>query len=197
MKGDGADVTGLRRERGGAVTLDLEAEEAAVLRGAFAELQVLLSERDGTGAADGGPPEGPAEVLPGVLDPFTADAATELPADPALARLLPDAYRDDAEAAAEYRRFTEGELLAKKHAHMSTLLRTLGDGGEIRLGPEQVHAWLCALNDLRLTLGSRLAIDEGYEAMLDSLDPQDPRLPALHLYEWLTALQDALVRTQG
>lgn len=47
--------------------------------------------------------------------------------DPALRRLLPDAYRDDPEAAAEFRRFTSGDLLGRKVSNARTLLATLGD----------------------------------------------------------------------
>ena len=51
-------------------------------------------------------------------DPLEAmldfDAPREAPEDPALLRLLPDAHRDDAEVAAEFRRFTERGLRESK-----------------------------------------------------------------------------------
>jgi hypothetical protein len=45
-------------------------------------------------------------------------------------------------------------------------------------------------------LGTRLEIEEDYEAAIAALADDDPRLPAYALYEWLTWLQDSLIRTQ-
>ena len=59
------------------------------------------------------------------------------PEDPVLARLLPDAYRDDPEAAGEFRRYTEQDLRSGKVAAAQTVLATLpAKGGQVRLGPE-------------------------------------------------------------
>ena len=200
----------IRRERHGVVSLALDPVEAAIIRDAFADLMALLEGRAAPDAA-----AAPAEIVPGLPDPFAGDAGpTAPPADPALARLLPDAYRDDAEAAADFRRFTEQDLVAGKQANIRALLATLagagagaGDGtgadGSPSGGPVRVHldadalrAWLYALNDLRLALGSRLEIEDGYEETIAAMELDDPRLPHFALYEWLTGLQDALVRTQ-
>lgn len=200
-RGDGR----IRKERHGVVTLVLDPVEAAVIRGAFADLLALLDDR---AAPDD--PVAAVEIAPGLLDPFAEleAAATTLPTDPALARLLPDAYADDPQAAAEYRRFTERDLVAGKQSNIRTLLGTLsaaldenrgggdGDWCRIRLDPEALRAWLYALNDLRLALGSRLQIEDGYEEQIAELPVDDPRLPHFALYEWLTGLQDALVKTQ-
>ena len=63
-------------------------------------------------------PEGPDAHAQ--LDPLAAmvgiGTATEAPDDPALARLLPDAYGEDADASAEFRRYTELSLREKKQA---------------------------------------------------------------------------------
>lgn len=183
----------IRKERHGVVTIALDPGEALVVRAAFADLAALLDERAGP-AEDTAP-----EVVPGVPDPFLSIDMTgplKLPGDPALARLLPDAYKDDPAANADYRRFTEPDLVAAKQTNIRVLLETLGEGGEIRLGRDELRAWLHALNDLRLALGSRLDIEDGYEEVLAAMEPGDPRLPGFALYEWLTALQDALVHTQ-
>jgi hypothetical protein len=183
----------IRRERGGDVTVAFDPAEAVIVRAAFADLMALLDERSG-------PPEDAApDVVPGVPDPFLSLGATgsaRPPEDPALARLLPDAYHDDPDASADFRRFTEPDLVAGKQANIRTVLATLGDGGRIRLDQDALRAWLYALNDLRLALGSRLGVEEGYEEMLAAMEPGDPRLPGFALYEWLTSLQDALVQTQ-
>jgi len=178
----------LKRERGGTIVLSLDAAEVEVIRGAFGDLLALF---------DSHAPAAPlTEIAPGLADPFAAVGAGELPADPVLARLLPDAYPDDPVAAAEYRRFTEGDLLAAKRANIGVLLAGLeeaGRVGRVRLDPETAQIWLVALNDLRLALGTRLGIEEDYEAMIEALEPDDARMPAFALYEWLTALQDSLV----
>jgi len=59
-----------------------------------------------------------------MLDAATTDPQSAL-TDPAFQRLLPDAYRDDAEAAAEFRRFTSDDLLAAKVRNARTVLESL------------------------------------------------------------------------
>jgi hypothetical protein len=86
-------------------------------------------------------------------------------------------------------------VLAFKRGNLKTMLATLGDGAEpVRLDADQVRSWLYAINDLRLTLGTRLELAEGYGEVMAALPPEDPRLPLYYLYEWLSALQDGLVR---
>jgi hypothetical protein len=117
------------------------------------------------------------------------------PDDPVLARLLPDAYADDAEAAGDFRRFTEQELRDGKAAAARTVLATLPeDGGRIRLSDEEGQVWLRALNDVRLALGVRLSITEDFDARAADLDPADPRSAYMWIYDWLTFLQETLVR---
>ena len=50
------------------------------------------------------------------------------------------------------------------------------------------------LNDTRLTLGSRLDMTEDSHDALASLPEDDPRAGLFHVYDWLTYLQDTLVR---
>ena len=162
-----------------------------MIRAAFDDLLDLFESRAPAGSE--------AEIAPGLRDPFGSPGSAEPPDDAALARLLPAAYPDDAEASAEYRRFTEGDLLARKRANIATLLAGLEEAdaeGHVRLTPQAVVAWLLAVNDLRLALGTRLEISEEYEELLDSLEPDDHRLPAFALYEWLTGFQELLVGTQ-
>ena len=45
---------------------------------------------------------------------------TMAPEDPVLARLLPDGYRDDPEAAGEFRKYTEPSLRSAKHQAAQT-----------------------------------------------------------------------------
>lgn len=120
------------------------------------------------------------------------------PADPALARLLPDAYRDDPRAAAEYRRYTESGLRAHKRAAQQIMLESLGAGrGRGTLGEQEALAWVEALNDLRLALGARLEVDEDLVAMLAAIPRGDPRRDLLAIYDWLGSLQESLLHAMG
>jgi hypothetical protein len=120
-----------------------------------------------------------------------AGGPAEPPEDPALARLLPDAYRDDAEASGEFRRLTESSLRREKVAAAERMLAALpADGpGEVRLDPETTETWLATLNDVRLALGTRLEVTEE----MKEPDPEDPDAPAYVVYLWLTELQGVLI----
>src|SRR6266511_2343306 len=60
-----------------------------------------------------------------------------------------------------------------------------------RLTAEQAQAWLTALNDLRLFLGTRLEVSD--ETLLADLAEDDPGAPELALYAYLSWLQEQLV----
>nr|WP_232842246.1 DUF2017 family protein [Terrimesophilobacter mesophilus] len=109
--------------------------------------------------------------------------------DPAIVRLLPDAYPEDPAASAEFRRFTAGGLVERKIANADTLMVTLSDSietGVLRLDPQQAGAWLRSLTDIRLTLASRLGIESDDQAPSSDAILQD-------LYDWLGFLQNSLV----
>src|SRR5690606_18053015 len=80
--------------------------------------------------------------------------------DPAVARLLPDAYRDDERAASEFRRLTQGDLANRKVDAARSLAASMNDD-RVRLGETEAWDWLRALTDLRLVLASRLGLDDG------------------------------------
>lgn len=116
--------------------------------------------------------------------------------DPALHRLLPDAFRDDAEASLEFRRFTERDLRDAKVRNAETVRASLEVGGlVIHLTQDVIPAWLGFLNDTRLVLGARLDITEDNQDELAELDDDDPRGALYGLYSWLTYLQETLVQT--
>lgn len=170
------------RKRSGAIEAKVDGVEADVLLAVAGDLLVLLGDEQEVSqdplAAMVGLPGGPVER----------------PADPALARLLPDAYGDDDAAAGEFRRYTEADLRAGKRADASVVLATLapiaGGGGRLVLDRDQADAWLGCLNDLRLVLGTRLEVTEETE-----LEPHsdDPRAQALQVYAWLGWLQESLL----
>jgi hypothetical protein len=108
--------------------------------------------------------------------------------DPSLARLFPPAYRDDAASNAEYERLTRDALVADRLEALRVMEATV-DADE--LTDEQLLAWLGALNDLRLVLGTRLDVTE--ESYAAELDPSDPRAPELALFAYLSWLQEQAV----
>lgn len=131
------------------------------------------------------------------------------PSDPVLLRLFPDAYRDDDEAASDFRRFTEGGLREKKASFAATVLASLATADQaadaygdeqqrekvkIHLDSNEAEAWLRTLTDLRLALGTRLGVEEGDEDHWESLPEDDPRRHVHDVYQWLGFVQETLVR---
>jgi len=144
-------------------------------------------------ARSGWPDEGPIgpDELAAMIG-LTENA--ELPDDPILARLLPDAYRDDPEASGEFRRYTEQGLRSGKAAAARTVLATLPPGGgRVRLSEPEAQAWLRALNDVRLALGVTLEVTDDFEERVEEIEPDDPRSVYIEVYQWLGFLQDSLV----
>lgn len=113
----------------------------------------------------------------------------QAPEDPALARLFPDAYLDDDEAASDFRRFTQESLRDVKISQATTMVATLErSGNKITLSDAEALAWLAALNDVRLTLGVRLGVTEDTDFSEESEDQM------LAIYSWLTYLQESLIQ---
>ena len=142
-------------------------------------------------------------------DPFEAmmdfsGPETE-PEDPVLARLFPTAYPADPEAAAEFRRFTEGTLRDGKAAAAGLVIDTLEDAGlppelteeglmiDVELDPGTAEAWMRSFTDLRLALATRLGVEEDDEDYWLSLPDDDPRAQAHDIYSWVGYLQETLV----
>jgi hypothetical protein len=117
-------------------------------------------------------------------------------ADPVLARLFPDGYRDDAQAAAELRSLIQDELRDAKLAAARAVVAGLdgmGPDGRVRLDDDSAQQWLTALNDLRLILGTWLGVTEDAEEGLDELADDDPAKVAYDDYLFLSWLQGSLV----
>jgi hypothetical protein len=184
-------MTGFRRV-GDGVAARFARPEAAIIRD-LVEQVVELVEPAHEAVQDGPVPE--ADELARMVGMTNGLAeSTEPPDDPVLARLLPDAYRDDPDAAAEFRRFTEPDLRSGKVTCAMTLLETLPPGGgRIRLTADQAQAWLRSLNDVRLALGTRLGVTEDFDALDEHVEADDPRFAYVQVYQWLAYLQGSLV----
>jgi Domain of unknown function (DUF2017) len=110
-----------------------------------------------------------------------------VPGDPSLRRLFPPAY-DEAEDEEAYRELMGTELLEGRLAALDLVAQTLEHE---RLSAEEADAWLRALNDLRLVLGTRLDVQE--DTFADELRQGDPRAPALAIYAYLSWMQEGLI----
>ncbi len=106
--------------------------------------------------------------------------------DPSVRRLFPTAYHDDAERDREYQQLVRDELLEGRLAALSTVEESARSG---ELDGAQLGAWLTALNDLRLVLGTRLDVSED-EA---TISPDDPDAPAMAVYGYLSVLLNDVV----
>ncbi|MDQ3151602.1 MAG: DUF2017 domain-containing protein [Actinomycetota bacterium] len=172
-------MKGWTRRRGHLVAV-LDPSEAALLRGLVTQIRDMLGAR----AADA--PDDELAQLTGM----TTGLSTP-PEDRVLARLLPDFSRDDDGLSGGMRSLHEPELLAEKDGVAAVVLDTCPPhGGQVRLTPEQAAAWLSALNDVRLALGTALEVTED---LPDELPPEDPRASHLPVYHWLTWMQESLV----
>jgi hypothetical protein len=147
--------------RHGRLRLRLEPVEVDLLDSLFDQLEAVL---------DGGPDDGLDEIR---------------------LRLSPSAYRDDPDAAAEFRTLTETALRGDRDERIAACRAELAQGGDIDLGgPDTARRWIQVLNDLRLALGTGLGVSEDDDGTLEADDPQaDVRA----VYYWLTAVQDSLV----
>jgi hypothetical protein len=183
-----------RHRRSGAVIATFSGFEADLLRSLASQLVELLHSE---------------AAVPEDRDPFEAlmdfTGPTTEPEDPVLRRLFPTAYVDDEEAAAEFRRFTEGTLRDGKARAAGTIIDVLEDAGlpaeltedglviDVEMDEPTAQTWLRSFTDLRLALATRLGIEDGDEERWYALPDDDPRSQAHDIYEWVGYLQETLV----
>jgi hypothetical protein len=101
-------------------------------------------------------------------------------------RLFPQAYSDDPEREAGYRVLAHDELLEKRLATLDIVEST---AWSTSLTEDELHAWMGAINDVRLVLGTRLDVTED----MDMMAVDDPRAPAYAVYLYLTHLLAEIV----
>ena len=151
------------RVKGGGIALRLTAPERAILGASLSELREIV------GPLAGGRPEdvGPVDAGP----------------DPALDRLYPTAIPGDAVADAAFRDLTRADLEETRRGRIAVMEATL-DAGSLDDG--QATAWMGALNDLRLVLGTRLGVtDESETRPIDEDDPDADRRIVFAYLGWL------------
>lgn len=167
------------------ITGYLEVPERDLLRKLFADVITMLE------------PDTPAHE-----DPLAAllglDMDVSVPSDPALLRLLPDAVKDDAGAALEFRQLTERSLRESKIGALRAASLDL-DKDKLVLDPEAAKMWSMALNDVRLVLAERLDIRDEKDAdrvhlVQDWGDADDVESYLSLVYNFVSWLQESLVQ---
>jgi hypothetical protein len=162
----------------GVVTAGFTTVEADIIADLAAQVAGML---DGLAASGGDP----------LFDAVGIGGSSALDQDPAIARLLPDAYGDDADASRDFRRLTERSLASRKVANARVVIETLARSeGAVRLSAPEVQAWLRTLSDIRLTIAARLGIErDGDTGATDS----DAALALHELYDWLGYVTETLL----
>jgi hypothetical protein len=184
-----------RHRRSKLVFANFTGFEADLLRSLAAQLVELLRNEAAVPRED-------ADPLEAMLD---FSGPTTEPEDPVLARLFPNAYAEDAEAASEFRRFTEGGLRDGKAKAAIMIIDCLEEAGlppelteeglmiDVELDQATAETWMRSFTDLRLALATRLEVEEGDENYWHALPDDDPRAQAHDIYEWVGYLQETLV----
>ena len=183
-----------RHKKSGACVATFSAFEADLLRSLAGQLIELLRNE---------------VAAPETLDPleelFDFSGPTVAPEDPVLARLFPTAYRDDEDAAGEFRRFTEGGLRDGKAAAAATIIDTLEEAGlppelhedglmiDVELDRTTAETWLRSFTDVRLALATRLGVEEGDDDYWESLPDDSSEAQVYGIYQWIGYLQETLV----
>jgi hypothetical protein len=165
----------------------LDAHEAALLKNLVASMIGLLEERESSS------PQDELEQITGMKT-----GNSERPDNATLQRLLPDFSKpdDDGQKAADslnaaLRSLHEPSIIDAKRVAAQQLLESLPyDGGKLELTEDAANAWVAAVNDLRLALGTMLDIQPNGP---DRLPDDHPLAPHLDVYQWLTVLQEYLV----
>jgi hypothetical protein len=107
--------------------------------------------------------------------------------DPALSRLFPPGYGNDAERNQEFEQLVRGDLLDHRMTSIEVMEATIDAR---RVDEDQLLAWLGAINDLRLVLGTSLEVTEDDAAEIPDTDPQ---AGAYALYYYLGWLEEQVV----
>ncbi|HNP57704.1 MAG TPA: DUF2017 domain-containing protein [Gordonia sp. (in: high G+C Gram-positive bacteria)] len=182
-----------RRGSGSQVTLSARCSEheSELLHSIVSSMRELLVERSGSAPVD------ELAAITGIRSGHST-----APRDATLGRLLPDFHRPDQDEElgcdtvsgdlnGALRSINEPLIIDDKLAAAQCLLDTVPvGGGEITLTAAQAEQWLTAINDVRLSLGAMLGIDEDTP---EELDPDHPYAAHLHVYRWLTEQQWILV----
>jgi Domain of unknown function (DUF2017) len=184
------------RRKSGHLVTQLSEAEVELLTSMVEQLVDLVSDGEPADFRTAEPAADPFEQWSREL---AADPdVTEPGDDPVLRRLFPDAYADDPEAAADFRRFTERDLKTTKVGEAAVVLAGLEatryGRHELRIPVEDAEIWLRTLNSLRLAVAVRLGItDSSVAEELAEIPDDEPRAFMSSVYDWLSFAQETLI----
>ena len=182
-----------RPTRGGGARASLAPAEASLLRSLVGQVISLIAP-DGPPApqaADGPLAEWEAELT----GPAEATGQTQASDDPVLARLLPDGYRDDPQAAEEFRKYTESGLRSAKQQAAQEMLDTLPEARRPDPAQPRPGHGLAQGPERRPPRPRRPAErHRGVRGAVGGWPADDPQWAAYEVYAWLGAVQESLVQ---
>lgn len=178
----------------GQILLELDPQEVSILDNLVSQLLALLQSHSSVD-----------------LDPDPLFASLEvggtdrLPHDPALARLLPDAYETTGEAS-EFRQVTEQGLINRKledamivgaalsanapdNAHLDSVHPV-----SVAITAETFQPWIRTLTAVRLAVSARLGIAHADDHIALAEDPESS--DALIIFDWLATLVEAVLHLE-
>lgn len=175
----------------GGLRLLLNYDEAAMLDQLITQLMQLLHSHSST-ALDPDPLFASLEI----------GGSEEIPEDPALARLFPNAYEEDAHSS-EFRRVTEQGLLNRKLQDATLVSSALGLGGavpeedtdfEVDILATTLPAWVRTITALRLAIAARIGLNsaEDHERLLQDEETRGTVL----VFDWLAAILESALMMQ-
>lgn len=185
-----------KRRRRGRIYAEFDAQEAHLIINLLSQVVELLRDRNGD-----------EQSSPDPLFAQLGIGGSHLPPeDPVLKRLLPSAYLEDEEDAADFRRYTERGLTSAKVRNAEIVIASLIDSGldpdhpeqaegpiEVELDDATVQCWLRSLTDLRLSLAVRLGIESEQDAEAIAASEDEAALVMSEIYDWLGYVQETLI----
>ena len=159
------------------IELRLTAREQSILAALLDDLETVLTPPPTLGHRDDAATE-PEHDVP--LDRDLDDAVR--------ARLYPSAAPHDERIDASFRRLVQADLESGRRARLAIVRATLGAD---TIDDRQADAWLHALNDVRLVMGTRLEVTEETEAQPP--DARDPDAAATMIYAYVGWLLEQFV----
>lgn len=175
----------------GGLRLLLNYDEAAMLDQLITQLMQLLQSHSST-ALDPDPLFASLEI----------GGSEEIPEDPALARLFPNAYEED-EHSSQFRRVTEQGLLNRKLQDAALVSSALGLGGalpeestdfEVDILTSTLPAWVRTITALRLAIAARIGLNspEDHDRLLQEEESRGTVL----VFDWLAAILESALMMQ-
>lgn len=179
----------------GQIILELDPQEVSILDNLVSQLLALLQSHSSVD-----------------LDPDPLFASLEvggtdrLPDDPALARLLPDAYETGDESGG-FRRVTEQGLINRKLEDAMVVGAALSANAPANAHMDSVHPvsvaitaetfqpWIRTLTAVRLAVSARLGITHEDDHLKLADDPESS--DALLIFEWLATLIEAVLHLEN